>query len=323
MRARRLTLLLLTISIQPGPLRAQTDRCLRRVITVSASDKQGQIIRGLSASDFQANFKGKPIKILSVAHNDKPVRVLIVLDRSRSMLEDESTWNGYLTAAMALVSHMPRSCMTGLTAFNDVILGSVPFTTDAAGLREAISGLSSVPKTLKKGGGSTALWDALVGAAESFDQPQPGDSLYALTDGDDNSSRMTRAATQKSLVNKGVRLFAFSIPAKGKPGDRWAIRDLEDMSRRTGGNVVAVSRKLVGTLAPLTDSSGTPTEETKWLELQFRQIFDFYRVEVELPLPVEKSQAWSLMMTNPKEQGIALMYAPELPACLLMPTTHN
>jgi hypothetical protein len=28
-------------------------------------------------------------------------------------------------------------------------------------------------------------------------------------------------------------------------------------------------------------------------------------------------------MTNPKEQGIALMYAPDLPACLLMPNTHN
>jgi hypothetical protein len=323
MRARRLNLLIFAVLIKAGPLQAQHDPCLRRVIPVSVSDKQGMIIPGLSASNFQANVKGKPVKMLSVDRDDRPVRVMIVLDRSGSMLRDELTWNGYLAAAMSLVSHMPPRSVVGLTAFGDEILGSVPLTADAAGLREEISGLSSVPKILKKRGGGTALWDALVAAASSFDHPQPGDSLYALTDGDDDASRISRESAQRTLANKGIRLFAFSIRTSEDRGERRAIKNLQEMSRSTGGDVVLVSRRLTARSALLTDKSGNTTDEAGWLEFQFRQIYNFYRVEIELPLPMEKAEVWSLKLIGSNKQGIELMYPPDMPACVLAPSTQK
>lgn len=296
-------------------MRAQTDTCSRRVIPVSVSDKQGQIVPGLFAGDFQASIKGKSIKILSVAPNDQPVRVMIVLDRSGSMLKDESIWNEYLAAGVALVSHLPPKSFVGLTAFADKILGSVPFTTDSVAFRQEISGLSSVPPAVRKKGGSTALFDALVAAATQFDPPQPGDSLYALSDGDDDASRITHESAVKTLESKGVRLFAFSVAAGESPVDHRVRKQFGDMARRTGGDLITVSRKLTAASGRLSDTSGNPTEAAKWLEAQFRQIFDFYRVEIKLPVRNEKREALSLKLTDPNKQGIELTYPPDLPGC--------
>jgi VWFA-related protein len=317
MRACGLTFLILAALVQAGPLHAQTDPCLRRVISVSVSDRAGQTVSGLSAGDFQAEIKGKPIKIVSATRNDQPVRVMIVLDRSSSMLKDESKWNAYLTAAAALLSHMPAQSEAGLTAFVDRVLGSVPFTTDAVGLQAAIKGLSSVPQDVHRRGGSTALYDALAAAASSFDHPQPGDSLYALTDGEDDASRISGEAARKALVTKGVRLFSFSIPAGDEPSSRRATKSLQDMARKTGGDAVTVSRKLVGTSGLLTDNSGNPTEEGMSLETQFRQIFNFYRLELELPLLTQRSEAWSLRLVGLKQHDLEFTYAADLPACIL------
>jgi VWA domain-containing protein len=287
------------------------------VVSVNVDNKQGQIIPGLSPGDFHAEMRGKPIKILSAARNDQPVRVMIVLDRSTSMLKDESKWNAYLTTAMALVSHMPPQSIAGLTAFTDTVLGSVPFTADTAGLKAAISGLSSVPQITQRRGGATALFDALLAAGSSFDHPQPGDSLYALTDGDDDASRITGEFARRALVSKGVRLFAFSIPAGDKPIARRVAKNFQDMARKTGGEGVTISRKLVGTSGLLTDNSGDSSEAAMSLETQFRHIFNFYRLEIELPLSTQKSEAWSLRLVGLKQQDLEFMYAAELPACIL------
>ncbi|MGH9712678.1 MAG: vWA domain-containing protein [Candidatus Acidiferrales bacterium] len=315
MRARLLTALVLATLSSGRPVLAQADSCPRRALPVSIINKRGEAVHGLSANNFQAMVKGKAVKVLSVTANDPHVRTMILLDRSSSMLQGELVWNGYLEAAKALASRMPHGSVTGVTAFADEILGSVPFTSDAEGLRDALSGLSSVPKSLKQRGGATALWDALVSAASFFENPRPGDTIYALTDGGDNSSRIRHERAQKILESKGIRLFAFSIPAGGERGTRGEARDLEQLARATGGNVVTVTRKYKELAALLTDGSGKPTEEAGWLASQFHQIYDFYQIEIELPEIGKKPSKWSLVVVGPNQPDLVLSYPQELAAC--------
>ena len=77
--------ILAAMLVSVSPLLAQTDPCLRRSLTVSVVDNQGEIVSGLTAENFQASVHGQSIKILSVTQGSAP-RVVIVFDASGTML---------------------------------------------------------------------------------------------------------------------------------------------------------------------------------------------------------------------------------------------
>src|SRR5260370_8473944 len=65
--------------------RTQEVNCQRRVLPIALRDKLNLPIQGISTADFEAKVHGKPIKILSLAPDPRPHRLVLILDTSGSM----------------------------------------------------------------------------------------------------------------------------------------------------------------------------------------------------------------------------------------------
>src|SRR5260370_28942747 len=63
--------------------RTQEVNCQRRVLPIALRDKLNLPIQGISTADFEAKVHGKPIKILSLAPDPRPHRLLLILDTLR------------------------------------------------------------------------------------------------------------------------------------------------------------------------------------------------------------------------------------------------
>jgi hypothetical protein len=68
-------------------------------LPINVEDARGLQIQGLTPADFQAKVHGRSIKILSIALDDRPHRVVILLDASGSIA---SEWERVITPASAL-----------------------------------------------------------------------------------------------------------------------------------------------------------------------------------------------------------------------------
>jgi hypothetical protein len=73
-----LTLALLIVS----PAVAQEDQCSQRKLTIYVQDSLGKPISGLTPADFESQFRGKPVKIVSVIPDQRTHRIVILLDAS-------------------------------------------------------------------------------------------------------------------------------------------------------------------------------------------------------------------------------------------------
>ena len=67
------------------PLLGQDLGCQRRIFPVSVTDREGSPVRDLTPADFRAELRGQAVKILSVLPDNRPHRIVILLDASGSM----------------------------------------------------------------------------------------------------------------------------------------------------------------------------------------------------------------------------------------------
>src|SRR5712664_4380893 len=68
----------------PGARPQEVD-CQRRVLPAALRDKLNLPIQSVSPSDFEAKVHGKPVKILSLAPDPRPHRLVLIMDTSGSM----------------------------------------------------------------------------------------------------------------------------------------------------------------------------------------------------------------------------------------------
>jgi von Willebrand factor type A domain len=228
-RYRFLGLAILSIQLGALGLPAQTDRCARRTVPVSVSGSD-RVLAELTAETFQATIRHLPIKILSVTPNQGPVRVFLLLDASGSMATNARTWQAYIDVAEKVLDELPASIPVGLMVFSDRVEATGLLGTNRAVIRQEFERLRSRHRVVP-----TALWDTLRAAALQFDPPQPGDTIYAITDGDDDASRTSQNTIEEILVGRGVRLFMFSIESKdGMTRKQWE-KSTNRLIKATGG----------------------------------------------------------------------------------------
>jgi hypothetical protein len=300
---------------------AQGDPCLHRVLPVNVVDDKGLIIRDLTASDFKASFHGKPVKIVSVKPNRAAPRVMIVLDASGSMMESNTNWAYNLKTARSLLQGMPPSTLMGLAVFSTKVETHIPPTQDPSKVIAELDrlglGKRAFPKDIRK----TALWDALNVVASDFDPPQTGDSIYALTDADDNSSVIHFGALKQTLLDRGIRVFASNLRMEQDgptPEDTLGRMSMQDLVDSTGGSAVTAE---YDAMAP--SSGKIPTGPRQAAELvvgQMRQVLVYYEVEVELPGRWDKAKDWKLETAHLKERYVRVVYPRTLAPCPAHPS---
>lgn len=206
----------------------------------------------------------------------------------------------------------PEHALVGLAAFSEKFAWLLPPTADHASVQTHLRNALSAPQSLK--GGSTAIWDALISAAAEPLPSTQGDSLYVLSDGGDDASRISSENTAERLATGNVRVFGFVIQHPDKHGSKLDEERLESVIKETGGSADVLVRKPKKTPPAATDPwMELSNEEDGQLRAQFNQISTYYQVEISLPEPLRRSADWKLKMIGTQPRDLA--YPRKLTKC--------
>lgn len=152
--------------------------------------------------------------------------------------------------------------------------------------------------------GKTALFEAILEGLKLLGSAQPGDVIYVITDGEDNASRSSPRKVEEALVAASARLFWFYLPEPLwhqapllPPVELGARENLQELVQHTGGIGLnaSIPAKYAGDYKP--DEKGRAALSLSIAQL-YREMGQFYRLEVELPVPVDKPRDWHLEMVN-------------------------
>jgi hypothetical protein len=293
-------------------VRGQEDACRRRVIAVGVSNTENNIVTGLTPANLQATMHHQAIEIVSVNPNSTPARVIMILDGSGSMTKEPKIWQAYISVAQEVVDQLPPSTPMGFMLFTSQVELKGQLPTRHAAIREQLEKLRSRNKKA-----STALYDTIQAAALQFNPPIPGDSIYVLSDGDDDASRVTLAAAEDLLIERGVRLFAFSIDGTESSLSRmrWDKGRARDFVEATGGYSVLIPARQAKSLPARIDVTTAPDNDLVQLRKQIKLISNFERVELELPEDLRKTENLDLKLAAIPGLALNLTFPGKMAAC--------
>jgi hypothetical protein len=325
----RVLFLLLASVVMRSSLWAQSLPCSQQTVPVSVSDPVGRVALGLSTSNFRVQVHGHRSAIINAKMDSSPRRIVLLLDASGSMIESKnSIWRPALMIARSLVQSLPPEDSLAFLAFASQRERSVDFTQQSKAVLQQLNDLQPGTTVIPKDMRDTALWDSVLEALRLLDPPRVGDSIYLISDGDDNHSKAHARDVQTALLVGKVRLFVLLPPGLNLAmlsrtylsKSREAInplRDLQDLADATGGALFPLYEpwinEVTGIAVPL-----TATE----LQVSINQVnvltHQFYRAEIELSQPLDKSENLRLEVEGQPHKGklpLLLRYPRKLMPC--------
>jgi Ca-activated chloride channel homolog len=210
-------------------------------LTVTVLDKAGNLVTDLEAQDFQIYEDGRPQKIelfgrsqdgglpLDPRTNQALVLDLgLLLDTSESMLKELKLSQ---EAAVRFLEAVPRARDLVTIFFDQDIQLSRYDGEQQQGLVERIQAL--------KGGGWTALYDAVAVYLSRAEDSGPGRKVVVLfSDGDDSRSVTTLSETIKLIRSSGVTIYAIAFSQSLPQTKRMTAKAvLQNFAQMTGGEV--------------------------------------------------------------------------------------
>jgi Ca-activated chloride channel family protein len=214
----------LTKSVRTSALPTATFRGAVDLVSVSVHvrDRSGRPVNGLGPESFRAFEDNQPQSIVSLATEDVPADLILALDTSGSMTpalgELKSAALGFLRALRPI--DRPR-----VASFSTALSQLTPASATPQQRQEAIQRLTA--------GGGTALYDAIIEAAEELRNARGRRAVIVFTDGDDVSSYGSIPSVRTALQTNDVVLY---IIAQGKAAaDARLRRDLSTLASETGG----------------------------------------------------------------------------------------
>jgi len=293
---------------------AQENSCLHRTLPLGIQVSSETLLGPIRLEDFQARLGGQPVRILSIVPDDRPHRIVMLLDASGSM---KDKWESALWLASALADSPPPNTPLALIIFGEGIKEKTEFSKGQEAVSERLHQLRSDLRASKQlVRGSTAIYDSLITAIDLFGTPTSADSLYLISDGGDNISRANLGAAVQRLTSSGVRLFVSVIEsvASGRATieEVNGPQDMKEAAKRTGGAVIFLDQATF---------SRKPWDQERLSEAVrplYHKMIHEYRMKVELSQRLKKQHTWELeLVGKSKEQwkGVRLTYPTELAAC--------
>ncbi len=189
-------------------------------------DGQNRLITDLPDKSFTIHEDGKLQNVTSFRKERVPVALGILIDNSGSMLPKRAKVN---EAAMQLVEGSQDGDKVFVVNFGEDAFLDQDYTQDVGKLKTALQHIETR--------GSTALYDALIGAVDHLTQTSPLGKkiLLAVTDGHDNASQATFQETLRKLQSKdGPVLYIIALD-EGQAKDTADRQSLTTLSEATGG----------------------------------------------------------------------------------------
>jgi hypothetical protein len=301
---------------------AQESSCLHRTLPLSVEDAKGLAIQGLAPADFQAKLRDAPVRILSIVPDDRPRRIVILLDASGSMA---AKWGRVLVPASALAETSLPNTELALLIFGTEIYEQIGFSEGhrsvALRLRQLGKGSKDAKKLVR---GKTALYDSLLAGLQLLRTPTSADILYLISDrGGDNASHAHFNEVARRLTSSGVRLFV-SLVVDGSgyrtrtPEEARGPTDMNDLVRRTGGEIIDPFG--IGGYIGMGGYIDAKMMEqiSEALNTFHYNMLHANLVEVELPGPLGRNRSWELKPSaeNKKRwKDVRIVYPEELEPC--------
>ena len=309
-------------------LRAQTtDPCKERSAIVNVLDARGAPIRNLTRENFRPSHRGKPLDVVWLQHREDPrVRITVLLDLSGSMKGDfeggSAKWKTALAAALEFVSLAPPQ----------VRLLFRPFASGAGQIFKTMGDRQSIETWLnspavrdgKDVKGTTPLYDAILAALKDFGAAEPGDAIYVITDGGDNASKEKMDKIERSLQISGIRLFAFLLNGPMTSEESSTIHDLYELTRRSGGFLVSVSRQPFSGSYDFGDRMVASIQASA--QMLLAQIGSYYFLGLQSPHDSSTLEGWKLDLVDAqgrRRKDVAMTYPQKLAPAACAQSAHR
>jgi Ca-activated chloride channel homolog len=199
-------------------------------VICTVSDRRGRLVTNLDKTDFRILENGVPQNITNFyRETDIPLSIGLLIDTSTSVrdrfkFEQEAAMD-FLTKALRPGKDrgMIISFDTGIDLVQD-------FTDDLTKLSQGIHEV--------RPGGGTKMLDAIYQACEEKLRPETGRKvIIVISDGDDNLSLRTLAATLEMAQKADVTIFCISTNSSGFMGVKAPQADkvMRKLAEETGG----------------------------------------------------------------------------------------
>lgn len=234
----RFPFLLAILFITASVTFAQDDDVIRTttenvVLNITVTDKAGQYVKGLKASDFKVYEDGvevKPESIASFSIHESPYAAVVLLDSSGSM---EARFTLARSAAIRFLDGLRPEDVAAVYRFDSKVERVQEFSggRDLAPLAYAI-----------RAKGMTSLNDAIVEAARTLaDRPEHRKAIVILSDGMDTFSKASSDKAVESALAIGASIYAVDMSDLqiGSSGARQGAPQLKGFAEKTGGRFVA------------------------------------------------------------------------------------
>jgi len=220
----------ISIPQEPTPPEVISLRSDLVLVTVSVRGPRGEWITGLGPEDFEVLEDDVPQQIAFFGGEAAlPLRLVVLFDTSLSV-------KGRLEFEKQAVARFFRSVMRPRDLAALISVSTEPvlrqsFTEDVAQLTNAVRGL--------KAEGATALYDALLMAAEYLAPVEGRRAIVILSDGRDTVSRATLGQVLRRVQEVDAVIYAINVEEPLSANVRELIGEtaLELLARQTGGEV--------------------------------------------------------------------------------------
>jgi von Willebrand factor type A domain len=302
-RVMRRTLLHATVSlVLAGAVRAD-DPCRLQNLVVGVRDQQGKPVTGLLPASFRGTAGGRTLQVISARASATPPRIVVVVDQSGSVNRETHSFETASAAAESFVLSNAGKAHIAIVFFSDHVLETAGFDTPSNEVLRKI-------RARQDGKGHTALYDSLIYSASLFGPPEPGDVVYAITDGGNNHGKSQARDVEREFLTKGIRLFSFI----------WSEKPFQSIEEQEGQSDILNLVKVTGGLEASVESL-PPANQNERLNATLQPLYNamthFYTLEVKAP-ELKKGSAWKLEVVdgNGMKQGsIKVIYPKSLASC--------
>jgi Ca-activated chloride channel family protein len=205
-------------------------------VTVAVRDSAGHLVLDLGADDFTILEDGRPQKIQVFGRAVDPgqdetlaLDLGLLMDTSQSMLQELKLSQ---EAATRFLQAIPRARELITIFFDQDIRVSRYDSENQQGLFDRIA--------QAKGGGNTALYDAIAVYLSRVADGNGRKVLVVFTDGEDSTSALSLTELLRLVRSSAVTIFPVAFNGEFPSGSHNAIRSrgfLNDIADMTGGQV--------------------------------------------------------------------------------------
>ena len=307
---------------------AQETGCQSRGLPIVVRDRRGVPIDDFASVDLAPKISGKQVTITSLAQGSSPKRAVILLDRSSSMrgVLGSGQWKAALDVAIDFANVMKNRTELAFLAFDDTIHDQIDFSrgnqTVVDQLKEMADTNETPPKERR-----TALYDAMRRGLELLGKPGPGDTIFVITDGGDNKSRLKPTDLQKTLLHNGVGFYAaLMLEEVGNrsrtPEEEDGLYTVNDFAEATGGEVITFVTQANGQFSYFSSAKYGASERAtpeQALNMFYQGLFHQKLVKLELPpASRKKEQKLEIKLSEAARQkwrGATLSYPTRVLPC--------